>query len=336
MKTRRFSLAILSATGTLALALAACGGGSGGSAAGGSVLPPPTTKSTQKLGVTLALASGSRTPFAKLRSLSTLHPLAISGAPVTVTYNGATVATGTLDANGFAELVFTQDVPAGATVTVTVGSGSSAVVASVTLATAISATAADIVYNSGPPATISVKESADANEDGQVDSGDSQQQTDTENPSNGDPEDVNSENDGTLPTNLPVTISVCNTSTITIAPAATAPSGLGLSFEEKVADSDSSPQFEYQTASFTGPLTFPYLSSAARIDMQITQSGQELLSIEAPIGAITGTPAPSPSASPASSPSASPSSSPSAAPSASPSASPTPSACPTLSPVTPG
>lgn len=318
MMNRRIPLFSLSVAGTLALALAACGGGGGGSAAGGSLLPPPpTTQSTKKLGVTLSIASGSRAPFSRHTAAS---PMAVASAPVTVTYNGSTVATGTLDANGFAELTFTQDVPAGATVTVTVGSGSSAVVASVTLATAISATAADIVYNAGPPPTITVKESADSNDNGQVDSNEPEQQTDTENPSNGDPENVDSSDDGTLPSDLPVTITACGTSTITVAPAANAPSGLGLQFEEKTSDSDNSPQFEYQTAAFTGPLTFPYLSSAARIDMQITQNGQELLSIEAPIGAITGTPAPSPS------PSTAPSASPSAAPSAS------PSACPTLSP----
>lgn len=314
MTNRRFSLSTFSAAGTLALALAACGGG-GGSGSSGSLPPPPVKTASQKLGVTFAVTGGSASPFAAARRSTDSRVMSVSNAPVTVTYNGVTVATGTLDANGFAELVFTQDVPAGSTVIVTIGSGSSAVVASVTLATGISATAADIVYSSGPPPTITVKESADTNGDGQVDTGDSEQQSDTENPSNGDPEDVNSSDDGTLPSNLPVTIEVCGTSTITVAPAANAPSGLGLSFEEKVQDSDSSPQFEYQTAAFTGALTFPYLSSAARIDMQITQNGQELLSIEAPIGAITGTPAPSPS------------------PSASPSASPSPSACPTLSPA---
>jgi hypothetical protein len=284
------------ATAAVALTLAACGGG-GGSSAGGT-LPSianqpqgPIAAAATKIGVTL---SGNAPVAARSRATS-------SSLPVTVTYNGATVATGTLDGSGFAELNFTQNVPAGATVTVTIGT-TSPVVATVTLATAISATAADIVYSAGPPPTITVTAADDNNGDGQVSSGDTQVQVSTENPSDGQPENVNSEGD-VLPANLPVTIATCGTTTITVAPATGAPSGLGLLFEEKVSDSDNSPKFQYQTSAFTGPLNFPYLSSAARIDMRVTQNGNPLVSVEAPIGAFTsGSPA-SPSPAPATCPS---------------------------------
>jgi len=46
-------------------------------------------------------------------------PQSLAGTPVSATYNGATVATGTLDANGHATLTFTADVPRGATIVVT-------------------------------------------------------------------------------------------------------------------------------------------------------------------------------------------------------------------------
>jgi hypothetical protein len=214
--------------------------------------------------------------------------LTLGDAPITVSYQGATVASGRLDANGFADLTFTQSVPAGATVTVTIGTGAMAIVATVTLATAVSATAVDIVYSSGPPPSITVTKSADPNGDGQVEGSDAQQVTETENPASGSVEDVNSLNGDQLPSNLPITVTACGTSTITVAPSASAPTGLSLTFEEKVQDSDTSPQYEYETNAFTSPLTFPYLSSAARIDLEITQNGQKLITVEAPIGSITG------------------------------------------------
>lgn len=320
----------LAATTALVFSLTACGGGGGGSAAGGGSLPTvPHAAASQRLGFTIKSSGGVLPFFATLKKTSS-QPFAIAGTPITVTYNGVVVASGSLDGNGFAELTFAQAVPAGATVTVTIGSGSSAVTATITLATAIPATSADVTYNAGPPATLVVHSAADQNNDGKVDSSDAEQQTDTENPSNGEPEDANVGTGGTLPATLPITVSTCGTSTITIAPAAGAPSGLGLQFEEKVQDSDSSPQFEYQTASFTGPLTFPYLSSAARIDMKVTQNGQTLVSIEAPIGIVSALGAPSPTPAPSATPSAAPSVTPSTAPSAAPSAS--PQACPTISP----
>ncbi len=329
------TLTLFGATAGLALVLAACGGGGGGSTSGGSLTPPTILGATgaTKIGVTVAAASGSVLPFAARRKAMSTG--SSTPTPVTVTYNGATVATGTLDGNNFSELTFSQALPAGATVTVTVGSGSTAIVATVTLATAIAATASDIVYSAGPPPAITVQSAADQSGTGTVEPSDPEQQTATENPSDGQDQNVNS-SDGTLPTNLPITITACGTSTITVAPIAGGPTGggYGLTFEEKVSDSDSSPQFEYETAAFTGPLTFPYLSTAARIDLTVTQNGQELVSIEAPIGAVTGgggaSPSPSPSSCPTLSPIVTPSPNATSSPSASgsPSASPAPTATP--------
>ena len=293
----------------LIVAVSACGGGgsAGGSASSSGILPG-APQTGQRLGVTLSAASGSVFPFTTSR-----HAMAAttaSGQTVTVTYNGATVATGTLDGNGFVELAFTQAVPSGATVTVTVGSGATAVVASVTLSQAISATASDIVYSAGPPPVIKVQTGDDSNGNGQVTSTDPNQSTDTENPSDGQVQDVNS-NSPTLPANLPVAITSCG-STITITPTLSAAGPIGLKFEEKTSDGSGSAQYEYSADPFATPLTFPILSSAARVDMTITQNGATLITIEAPLSSLltTGTAGASPSPSPSASPSACPTLSP--------------------------
>ncbi len=289
--------------GLAVLTLAACGGGG---SAGGAIAPIPGgfTQSNQKLGVTFG---GGSIPLSTARRTQS-----VGGTPVTVTYNGTVVATGTLDSNGFAELDFTAAVPAGATVTVTAGTAPNAVVVTVVLATAISATSADAVYQpatGSSPATITVTSAADQNGDGKVDANDPNQVTETENPGDGQPENVDSSDDNVLPSNLPITISTCNGQTITVAPAPGQPT-LALNFEEKVSDSDTGSNFEYNANPFSAPLTFPISSSAARIDIEVdnASTGQKIVSIEAPITAFTGS---SGGASP----------------------SPSPSACPTLSPV---
>ncbi len=324
---------------TVIVAMSACGGGGSASAPSGSsnILPPnspsgPTVSTSTKLGVKVAAASGSALPFSAKRSSQVASSTA-AGQPVTVTYNGVVVGTGTLDANGFVDLTFTQNVPAGATVTVTVGSGASAITASVTLVTALSSTASEIVYNPGPPPSITVTSAGDINGSGAIAPGAPQEVSENENPSTGQPTSVNSSSDDQLPTNLPVSITTCGGSVITITPNGTQTNGpWTLSFEEKVSDSDHSPKFEYVTAAFNGPLTFPELASAARIELVITDStGALLLALEAPLNAVT-TGSPTAVASPTPSASATPV----ASPSASPSASPLPTACPTLSPNAPG
>lgn len=85
---------------------------------------------------------------------------------VVVTYNGATVATGSIDHNGFAERTFTSAVLEGATVRATIGSAPNAIVVSIKLASAIPATAAELIYNPGTPPTILVKSGEDEAGDG--------------------------------------------------------------------------------------------------------------------------------------------------------------------------
>lgn len=294
-----------------ALALAACGAGSGGSALPGPLAPGySTTSMATKLGLTYG---GSSLPFAQTRrSTSSVnrHTLQVNGTPVTVTYNGVVVASGTLDGNGYAELTFTAGVPVGATVTVTAGTGSNAVTATIVLTTAIPATASDVVYQpatSTSAASLKVTSAADAAGNGQVEASDPDQQVEIENPSDGTPENVDSADSDHLPANLPITLSVCAGSTITVAPAPSAPP-LVMQFEEKVHDSDSGAQLEYTANPFSSPLTFPVISSAARVDIEISSGGKPLVSIEAPIQSFTG---PAGNASP----------------------SPSPSSCPTLSPI---
>lgn len=163
----------LSLTSVAALGLAACSGG------GGSATPKVSTAATaSRLGVTLAGNTSSR--FATTR-----HDFIVSGTPVTVTYNGATVATGTLDSNGFVELVFTQAVPAGSRVIVTIGTPPNDIVASVPLVNAVPATAAYLVFNPGPPATVEVKRGDDVTGTGHYDPSDDEEEDDVEDANTG-------------------------------------------------------------------------------------------------------------------------------------------------------
>ncbi len=304
MSPRQVAPALLAC---LLVTVSACGGGAGSTSSPG--ILPGSTQTGQRLGVTLTPSGGSVLPFSTSRH--TMTATSASGQPVTVTYQGTTVATGTLDGNAFVELSFTQAVPAGATVTVTVGTGATAVVASVTLSQAIKATASDIVYSAGPPPVITVQTGDDTSGTGTVTSGDENQATDTENPSDGQIEDVNSSTSTTLPANLPVAITSCG-STITITPTLSAAGPIGLQFEEKTSDASGSAQYEFAANPFSTPLTFPILSSAARVDMTITQNGATLVTIEAPLSSLltTGSGGASPSPSPSASPSACPTLSP--------------------------
>ena len=302
-----------------AFLLTACGGGGAGAGGSSSNIPSAPLSSAAHLGLTVGAASGSSLPFAVTRQpMSSGSSSSAAGSPVTVTYNGTTVATGTLDGNGFADLTFSQSVPAGAVLTVTVGTGSSAIVVTVTVASAVSGTAADVTYNAGPPPSVTVTTSADNKGDGKVDPGDSSQETETENPSDGQASDVNSNDNGLLPANLPITISACST-TLTIAPNTGAPPNLSLNIEEKQNDSENAAQFEQSFSPFDAPVSVPILAASARLDLELFSNGQKILSIEAPLTAVTaqsGSPAPSTTCAPSPTPSTSPSASPSASPTA--------------------
>ncbi len=149
MFKKNFSITAMGSLAAMSL-LAACSGG-GASAPSASAKAPAA-----RMGVTLM---GKTTAFATSR-----HSLDVYGTPIVVTYNGATVATGSLDHNGFAELYFTSAVPEGATVIATIGSAPNAIVASIKLASAIPATATELIYNPGPPPTIFVKSGDDQND----------------------------------------------------------------------------------------------------------------------------------------------------------------------------
>ena len=341
------SLAPFAAATAAALLLAACGGGGASGTGGAPGIPSTTQSSPSHLGLTVGTAPGSSLPFSVARqTMSNGSSSSASGTAVSVTYNGSTVATGTLDSNGFADLTFSQSIPAGAVLTVTIGSGSTAIVVTVTVASAVNGTSADVTYSAGPPPSVTVASAADDKGDGKVDPSDASQETESENPSDGQATNVNSNDNGLLPSNLPIVISACST-TLTLTPAAGAPPNLSLNIEEKQNDSENAAQFEQNVPTFDGPVSVPILAASARLDLTLSSNGQEILSIEAPLTAVTAqagspapsttcapSPSPSPSASPSAMPSASPSASPSAMPSASPSAAPSasPSAMPSASP----
>jgi len=297
------------ALGSCALIVAACGGG------GGSAVPAGggTTSTTQSK---IALAFAGTSTLSGLRATKSL-----AGTTITVTYNGATVGTGSLDSTGAATITLTSPVPAGSTVLVTAGTTTiSFVVASATTNTAV-------FVQVNPDGTLTVTTSGGTQPTASPAPGDPDGSTSTED-KNGTPTIVN-DNDGktTLPSNLPIVVTdAC--STVTVAPAS-GKSFARLRFEENVHDGEGGSKLKYDGA-FNGPMSFPLVSQAARLHIQLFDANHhQVLELQAPIGAFTATSvtaSPSPSASPSALPSASPAASPS--PSSSPSAAPCPSTSP--------
>ena len=288
----RLQMTTLGLLATASLGLAACSGGATSSSPTGIALPvattPPATSksSATKLGVTLA---GASQVFARF------HRLAIEGTPITVAYDGTTVGAGSLDKNGFAELTFTQPVPAGATVVATIGTGANALVATIVLASAIPATASLVTYNPGPPPSIHVAAAEDQVGNGQYDVNAPENEVEDEDAHTGQISVVISNNQ-TLPANLPVTVAVCGT-TITIGLNATSsppPSGqYALEVKERTVDDESRGEQEYHFAPFTSPVTIMAATSESRIQIELTQNGNEVLKLKAPLSAFTpqtGTP----------------------------------------------
>ena len=325
MNFARLQTTTLGLLATASLGLAACSGGGSASAPTGiappvATAPPATSKSSAtKLGVTLA---GTSQVYARL------HRLAIEGTPISVAYNGATVGTGTLDKNGFAELTFTQAVPAGATVVATIGSGTNALVASIVLASAIPATASLVTYNPGPPPSLHVAAAEDQNGNGQYNVNAPENEEADEDAHTGQISVVVSNNQA-LPANLPITVAVCGT-TITIGLNTTSsppPSGTyALEVKERTLDDESRGEQEYHFEPFTSPVTIMAATSESRIQIELMQNGNEILKLKAPLSAFTpqsGTPSSCPTTTATASPTATASASASPTASASPSASPT-------------
>lgn len=167
---KKLSLIAMGSIAAMSL-LAACSGG------GASAPSAKSGTTSSRVGVTLL---GKSSSFATTR-----QSLDVYGTPIVVTYNGATVATGSLDHNGFSELTFTSAVPEGATVLATVGSAPNAIVASIKLASAIPATAAELIYNPGPPPTILVKSGEDQAGDGHYMDGEAEEDDEYEDAQNG-------------------------------------------------------------------------------------------------------------------------------------------------------
>ena len=320
---------------TASLGLAACSGGGGSAPMPGvsSTANPPaaTTKSSAtKLGVTFAGAS---------QVYALRHNLAIEGTPITVAYNGATVATGALDKNGFAELTFTQAVPAGATVVATIGTGANAIVASIVLASAIPATAALVSYNPGPPATLHVASAEDQNGNGQFNANAPEKEEEDEDAHSGQISIVINNNNQALPANLPITVAVCGT-TITIGlntMSSPPPSGrYALEVKERTHDDESRGEQEFHFDPFTTPVTIMAATNESRIQIELSQNGNEILKLKAPLSAFTpqtGTPSACPTTSASASPTATASATASPTATASASASPTATASATASPM---
>lgn len=255
--------------------LAACGGGGGSSSSTGGALVPAQS------GPHLALA------FTGTSTLARRAQTSLSGTAVSVTYNGAVVGNGTLDASGAATIELESNVPSGATVTVTAGSVSATFV----LAHTLEDTAVLVQVNGNGTITVSV--SGGTQPQVSPPPGDPNGSTETED-DHGDATSVD-ENNGstTLPANLPVKVT-SDCSTITIAPLSV--NIASARFEENVEDGDGGSKFKYE-GPFTAAMTFPLIAQSARLRIGLfdAQSNQ-LLDVRAPLTAfgITNCPTPSP------------------------------------------
>jgi len=261
--------------------LAACGGGGSASpnSPGGGVTP--VSSAAKRLTIS----------FSGTAALSLRRTQALAGTAVTVTYNGKTVGSGTLDASGSAAIEIQDDVPSGATVAVTAG----AVTATLVLARSARDTAVLVHVNADGTITVSV--SGGDEPEASPSPGDPDGSTSVED-GHGNPQDVD-DNGGLLPANLPVSI-VSNCMQITLTPLDAKIASLR--FEQNVEDNDGGSKFKYE-GPFTSPMTFPLVSQAERLRIELFDgNGQRLLDVRAPIGALTqapgtATPVPCPSAS---------------------------------------
>jgi hypothetical protein len=315
-----------------ALAVAGCGGGgwSAGPSPGSNGLPAPAGPAAPAASASpgASASSSARALDIAFTGTNTLsharHTLAVGGTPVTVTFNGATVATGTLDANGHATLTFTSTLPRGATVTITAGS----ITVTLVLMLGDDTTAAQVQVNSDGTITVSGNDEH---------AGGSEQETMDED-GHGHVTVINT-TFGSLPSNLPIQISSTCTS-VAIAPnAGTTPKVLIL-MKSRDSDDDSKATFQF-SGTLTGPLTFPILGGSLRLKITVFDpSGATILKIQGPIVATTdakgSTPCPTPTESPEQSPSPRPTEPPegSPEPTNSPEHSPRPTTSPTALPST--
>lgn len=341
-----------------ALAVAGCGGGGGSAPAANTVIPTSTSAPT------LASAAQSRVMSVTFAGAATLQRArraqGLSGTPVTATYKGKTVGTGTLDANGNATLVLSgDDVPRAATIVVTAGS----LTVTLVLAQSEDGTAAQVQVNGD--GTITVTISATHIEPGTQSPAPGSsptpfpsatpggENTTVTQDGSGNPIYVTT-TQGALPSNLPFTVAyVCNN--VTVAPVTG--SFAHFMIEMNSVDGSGKALFRYEGPLSTA-MTFAVIPGSLRIHVIVFKAdGSKQLDLRGPINAMTpgwspgatcppvwtappSTPAPSSSPgiataaptrlddspSPGRTSSPSPTASPSASPTASPSASPSPTA----------
>jgi len=267
-------------------ALAACGGG-GGSAAAPAGSPVIPAKST---GARVALAfSGTSTLSSSRRTF------ALAGTNVTVTYSGRVVGSGQLDSNGAAVIELEDDVPAGATVSVTAGT----ITASFVLAHTMDDTAVLVQVNADGTITVSVSSGTQPQASPAPDDPNGSSETED---GHGNATSVD-ENDGgtSLPANLPVSVSAtCENVTLTPVSSAIA----GLRFEENVRDGDGGSKLKYE-GPFTAAMTFPLIAQSARLRIELFDAQRrQLLDVKAPLSAfgVSACASASPSASPSATP----------------------------------
>ncbi|GAC1545357.1 MAG: hypothetical protein NVS2B17_27600 [Candidatus Velthaea sp.] len=324
-----------------ALTVAGCGGGGSTSSVPAAAGAAPVTAPAGATRVMQISYSGVATLGAARRTQG------LVGTPVTASYNGNVVATGTLDANGSATLTFTSDVPRGATLNVVAGS----VKATIVLAGSDDGTAVAVMVK--PDGTLTVTTHAEhpgaspapSPSPGATDSsGQSGENETIDEDHDGNPTTVTTSTGG-FPANLPVSVTA-TCGNITIAPAKGALAHVKIELKVQDGDDEGKDGFKFDGA-LTSALVVPVPAGSLRLRIRIfAQDGSALLDVKGPITATTtGTlaaPCPSAipsasasaSASPAPVASASPSASPVASASPSPVASATPSASPSPSPGT--
>jgi hypothetical protein len=219
--------------------------------------------------------------------------LGLAGQTIAVTFNGQTVATGTLDANQSAVLHFTSNVPRGATVMITVGT----LTASVVLVEGSEKTVVTVTINADGTLSVNAKDDNGAENEDEQEDGHGHQTTVVT-------------NGQALPSNLPFTVTaMCGQITITATDARIASLDFIEKFNDDESDDDAGARgfIEVKNLPFSTTQNNPFvevaLSGAARLDIRVFDaSHQRLVDVKAPISAVTpvtsGTPAPCPSTAP--------------------------------------
>jgi hypothetical protein len=282
--------------------LAACGGGSSGISATPSA--PANTSSNQAAQLMGVTFSGTNT-------LDRQRVASLSGTTITAKLNGTVVGTGTLDANGHAVITFSTSVPRGSTLVLTAGTTT----LTVTLAKAVPATTVTVTATaSGFTILASGDPTGTGNAAPSMTDNDAE---DMDEDHNGNVMDVDNPTLTTLPATLQVTI-VAACGGIVISPNAAGILSIRVreQTDDRNNDDDSNAKLDVRGA-FTAPATFPIVSTAARLRVEVfgqaNEQGPEIVEIRAPVSAVTAgatAPATCPAAFPGTQVTASPSPSP--------------------------